>query len=126
MLTFVSDFMAVVKAKSVSMDLDHFEPWRKRMALAFQQRPDIEITKFSEEIGKNRDYIRRLIKDGTANPSPTLFIEICDRLGISAAYVISGEQQSDERDRIARRILEADPETLRRVDRALDLFDSDE
>lgn len=109
------------------MDFDDFEPWRKRMAQAFKDKPEIEITKFSQELGKSRDYVGRLINLGTANPSPTLFAEICERLGVSAAYVISGEDDSaKERDRVVRRILDADLSTIRRVSRALDLFDEDE
>lgn len=108
------------------MEFDEFEPWRVRMAKAFEDRPDIEITKFSLELGKSRDYVGRLIKVGTANPSPSLFSEICERLGVSPAYIISGEGPSDERDRIVRRILDADQATLRRISRALDLFDEDQ
>lgn len=96
------------------------------MAMAFQNRPDVEITKFSEEIGKNRDYIGRLIKLGTANPSPTLFTQICEKLGVSPAYIISGEGSTEERDAVVKRILDADIATIRRVSRALDLFDEDQ
>lgn len=104
------------------MEFDEFEPWRKRMAEAFD-RSGVEITKFSTEIGKNRDYVRRLIRDGTANPSPSLFIEICEKLGASPAYIISGEDMSSERDKVARKVLGADAATLRRISRAIDLFE---
>lgn len=107
------------------MELEEFEPWRRRLALAFDSRPDVEVTKFSLELGKSRDYITRLIRLGTANPSPTLFLEICDRLGVSAAQIISGEDVSAERDRIVRRVLDADAATIRRISRTLDLFDDD-
>jgi len=107
------------------MDFDEFERWRQRMAKAFDERRDIEITKFSVELGKSRDYISRLIKLGTANPSPSLFVEICERLGVSPAYIISGEDETAERDLIVRRVLDADTATLRRVKRALDLFEED-
>lgn len=107
------------------MEFDEFEPWRKRLAKAFKDRPDIEITKFSVEVGKNRDYVSRLINAGTANPPPGLFAEICQRLGVSVAYIISGEDDSAERDRIVREVLDADPAKLRRIRRALDLFDDD-
>lgn len=105
------------------MNFDEFEPWRQRLAKAFEDRPDINITKFSTDLDKSRDYISRLIKLGTANPSPTLFVEICDKLGVSPAYIISGEIETSERDKVVRRVLDADTETLRRVIRALDLFE---
>lgn len=107
------------------MNPDEFEPWRKRMAKAFADKPNLEVTKFSKELGKNRDYVRRLIKDGTAHPSPTLFIEICDKLEVSPAYIISGDEPSDMKDKVARRVLEADTETLRRVVGMLDLLAQD-
>lgn len=107
------------------MEFDDFEPWRVRMAKAFEDRPDIEITKMSLELGKSRDYMSRLIKLGTANPSPTLFVEICERLGVSPAYIISGNDTTQERDQVVRRILDADLATIRRVNRALDLFEED-
>lgn len=105
------------------MEFDDFEDWRMRLKQAFEDRPDIEITKLSVELGKSRDYITRLIKIGTASPSPSLLIEICDRIGVSPAYIIAGEDASSERDKIVRRILDADESTLRRVSRALDLFE---
>lgn len=106
------------------MDFDDFEPWRKRMAEAFAARPDIEITKFSREVlGKNRDYVTRLITKGTANPSPSLLIDICEKIGASPAYIISGEQASTIKDKVARRLMTADDAMFRRVDRALDLLD---
>ena len=108
------------------MEFDEFEPWRSRMAIAVADRPDIEVTKFSTELGKHRDYISRLIKDGTANPSPSLFKEICERLGVSPAYIMSGEDASEERDRVVRRVLDADVATIRRISRALDLFEEDQ
>ena len=111
------------------MDFDEFEPWRKRMAQAFASRPDVEITKFSTDIGKSRDYIGRLINLGTANPPPTLFIEICARLGVSPAYIITGEDvtsATEERDQVVRRVMDADLTTIRRISRALDLFDEDQ
>ena len=107
------------------MEFDEFEPWRVRMAKAFADRPDVEITKLSIDIGKNRDYIRRLIKDGTANPSPSLFLDICQRIGVSPAYIMSGEDASEERDRVVRRVLDADAATIRRISRALDLFEEE-
>jgi transcriptional regulator with XRE-family HTH domain len=108
------------------MDMSEFEPWRQRLAEAFASKQGVEITKFSLEIGKNRDYMRRLIKDGTANPTPSLLIEICEKLDVSAAYIISGNEPSDAKDQIARRILEADSATLRRVSQVLDLLEADQ
>ena len=108
------------------MKFDDFEPWRERMAKAFADRPDIEITKFSMELGKHRDYVTRLIKDGTANPSPSLFKEICERLGVSPAFIMTGEDADEERGRVVRRVLDADAATIRRISRALDLFEEDQ
>ncbi len=106
------------------MKFDEFEPWRKRMAQAFAQRPDIEITKFSEDVlKKNRDYVSRLIKTGTANPSPSLFIEICEKIGASPAYIISGEEPSSIKDKVTKHLFDADEATYRRVARALNLED---
>ena len=122
MLNFVSN--KTPSAMGRPMDFDEFEPWRKRLAEAFEaKRHEIQITKFSEELGLHRDYIRRLITDGTASPDPNLFIRICDKLGVSSAYIISGDKPSSEKERIARKILEADDEKLRKIERAIDIFD---
>lgn len=107
------------------MDVDEFEPWRKRFAEAFDARPDIDITKFSLEIRKNKDYISRLIRRGTANPAPNLFIEICEKLGVSPGYIISGETATESREAIVRRILEASPNELQRITQLLDLLQPD-
>ena len=95
------------------------------MAEAFAARPDIDRAKFAQKIGKSRDYINRLVNLGTANPPPELLGKICEELGVSVAHIVSGEDASEEREQVVRRILSADAATIRRVRRALDLFEED-
>lgn len=109
------------------MEFDELEPWRKNLKEVFDARKDIEITKFSvEKLGKHRDYVKRLIVDGTANPSPSLLQKICDELGVSVAKVLTGEDVSEERDRAVRRVLDADASLVRRINRAIDLLEEDQ
>lgn len=94
------------------------------MAEAFDARPDIEITKFSEDVlGMNRDYVSRLVKTGTANPSPAVLSKICDALGVDPGFILSGHSPRSRRWALVERIAEADEGTLDRIERAIDLFD---
>ncbi len=105
------------------MDRKDFEPWRERLAQAFDAHPEIQITKFSIDLNVNKDYISRLIRRGTASPSPSLLIEICEKIGVSPAYIISGEKPSETKEQVIKRILESDEKTFGRIQQLLDLLD---
>lgn len=108
------------------MELDEFEDWRLRLREAFAARPDIQLQAFSvDRLGKNRDYVNRLVNLGTANPSPSLLLKICAELDLSPGWVLDGDNTSQERDEVVRRVLDADAATIRRIKRALDLFEDE-
>lgn len=123
MLIFISK-CARKMATNKTIDKSQFEPWRSRLVQAIEARPDIEITKVSMKLGKNRDYLGRLIK-GVAQPDPSLLIKICEEYEVSPAYIISGESNSDPKDQLARRVLQADKDTARRMMQMMDLMDAD-
>lgn len=90
-------------------NLEDFEPWRLRLREAFLSRDKLAITQFSIEIGKDKDYISRLINKPKAQPNPDLMIEICKKLGVDVGYILSGNENLNESKRRAiQRILEMD------------------
>lgn len=107
-----------------SSEMEAFEPWRIRLAEAFYAS-GLQKGPLSKQLGRDKDYIARLIDRGTANPTPNLFIEICEALEVSPAFVISGENAGPSREQVARKVLNADSETLRRIEQILDIIQAD-
>ena len=109
------------------VDRSNLEPWRQRLGSVVDKRilSGLEITKASEEVGKSRDYISNLVNSTKSNPPVELFIKICEKLGVSPAYIIDGDDTSVLREEIVKLVLEADSRTLERLGQVLEWAEAD-
>lgn len=94
---------------------DNIEPWRERL-LEEITKTGVKITELSVSLGKDRDYISRVVHKGTGNPSPSLFLEICQLVGTSAGYILEGKKLSDNVSATIDAVLSTDAVTAERLD----------
>jgi len=68
--------------------------WRERLAAAIHNK-NIKVTLLSIELGLHRDYVSNVLS-GKAKPNTDRVAEICDRLGVSLSYILTGKGEGDE------------------------------
>ena len=102
---------------------EKFEPWRYRLSEIIESRSEIKITELSEKLGRNRDYLARLVKTGTAQPTVNQFLEICFELDVDPAAILTGSSAASAKIRVLRRILDCDESALKKIEGILDILD---
>lgn len=72
-----------------SKPMSSHDQWRDRLASAIHNK-NIKVTLLSTELGLHRDYVSNVIS-GKAKPNTDRVAEICDKLGVSLSYILTGD-----------------------------------
>ena len=70
------------------------EQWRDRLASAIHNK-NIKVTLLSTELGLHRDYVSNVLS-GKAKPNTDRVAQICDKLGVSLSYILTGEGEGKD------------------------------
>ncbi len=70
------------------------DQWRERLAAAIHNK-NIKVTLLSTELGLHRDYVSNVLS-GKAKPNTDRVGEICDKLGVSLSFILTGKGEGNE------------------------------
>jgi transcriptional regulator with XRE-family HTH domain len=80
--------------------LEGNEDWRDRLSAEIHTR-GVKLTHLSASLGFHRDYVSNVIS-GKAKPSAEKLKAICDGIGVSFSYVLTGTRQLSDQDSVIR------------------------
>ncbi len=86
------------------------EQWRERLASAIHNK-NVKVTLLSTELGLHRDYVSNVLS-GKAKPNADRLGKICDKLGVSLSYILTGEGGASEEGKKPETVTELQSETL--------------
>lgn len=70
------------------------DQWRERLAAAIHNK-NIKVTLLSTELGLHRDYVSNVLS-GKAKPNTDRVGAICDKLGVSLSFILTGKGEGNE------------------------------
>lgn len=80
--------------------MDGSDDWRERLKAHIHSK-GVKLTHLSTSLGFHRDYVSNVIT-GKAKPSADKLKAICDAVGVSFTYVLTGTRQLGDQDALMR------------------------
>ncbi len=80
--------------------MDGNDDWRDRLSAEIHSK-GVKLTHLSTSLGFHRDYVSNVIS-GKAKPSAEKLKAICDGIGVSFSYVLTGARQFGDQENLMR------------------------
>jgi len=90
--------------------MSNHDQWRDRLAAAIHSK-NVKVTLLSSELGLHRDYVSNVLS-GKAKPNTDRLAKICDKLGVSMSFVLTGEGAGEDEGKKPETVTDLQSDTL--------------